>query len=169
MKRVVLLAVSLLFLTFGCSSVQESPEKAAPAKEKLTAPDLPIERAFTPEKQAAAQKLVENYVNALQQAIETKDFAKLQTVLPKKIDQDRAKGIFDAMLTGLNKFGKLQKVERIGILNGTWVEDYLYRFRFVRKTNSPALQEQVFEALYRIKVVCPDQKPMIIKAEFNFK
>ena len=55
------------------------------------------------------------------------------------------------------------------MLDCTLFNDFLWKFRFVKETGDPRMPQQVYEALYRVRVIHPDKEPMIASADFLFR
>ena len=71
-----------------------------------------------------------------------------------------------AMRKALERYGRMESCTFFGSLNGTLYADFLWKYRFVKPTGSAELPDQTVELLYRVRVIHPEQKPVIIKADF---
>lgn len=160
MKTVFFLLL-LLVLFCGCRSTQ--PEKTA-ANNKY-----PVEKSFTAERKSASFQLAQKYINALNTSLKTGEFSHIRKELPSKGTSRSAGKIFENLKKRIAVLGKLESCVHIDTLDCTLFVDYLWKYRFTRKTGDPRLPEQRYEVLYRIRVIYPDKSPRIIAADFLFK
>ena len=164
MTGYLLLCAVLVFLC-GCGTPQSVPASASqPAAEKF-----PVEKVMSGERIHAGERLASGYIEALNRSLTTGDFAFLKKVLPAKIDEKRALKIFESMRTGLARYGKLSDCRYLTRLDCTLYTDYIWKYKFIRKTGDPRMPEQIFEVLYRVRVIHPGKAPVIVKADFMFK
>ncbi|MBQ7207285.1 MAG: hypothetical protein IJS01_05755 [Lentisphaeria bacterium] len=155
-------ALLLASLLCGCAAGKLSP--SASGNEKF-----PVERTLSGERRDAALRLADAYIGGLTGALVSGEFAPLKKVLPKKLVSPKAEEIFNAMKAGLARFGKLESCTYYGMLDCTLFNDFLWKFRFVKETGDPRMPQQVYEVLYRVRVIHPEEKPVIIKADFLFR
>ena len=154
MKVLIVLFFCALFC--GCTAVPEKTEHT-PA---------PAELAMNAARKNAARQKADSYVQAMEKALRSGEFAFLEKELPPEIPRDRAKKIFDAMKKGVAKFGILQKTAYVCSLDCTFYMDYFWKFTFTGTTADTKLPGQKFEALYRVRVIHPKTKPLIASADF---
>lgn len=152
----------LTALLCGCAAGKPSENASGNGK-------FPVERTVTGERRDAARRLADAYISGLNEALRSGEFAPLEKVLPKKLVSPKAKEIFNAMKTGLARFGKLENCTYYGMLDCTLFNDFLWKFRFVKETGDPRMPQQVYEVLYRVRVIHPDKEPMIASADFLFR
>jgi hypothetical protein len=155
-------ALFLASLLCGCAAGKPSPDDSGNEK-------FPVERTLTGERRDAARRLADAYIGGLTEALTSGEFAPLEKVLPAKLVSPKAREIFNAMKTGLARFGKLESCTYYGMLDCTLFNDFLWKFRFVKETGDPRMPQQVYEALYRVRVIHPDKEPMIASADFLFR
>ena len=156
-------ALCLFFLLCGCGTTGKRPEEASGNKK------FPVERVLSGERRDASRRLAEAYIAGLTEALRSGKFAHLKKVLPSKLVSPKAEEIFNAMKKGLSRFGALESCTYYGMLDCTLFNDFLWKFRFVKPTGDPRMPQQIYEALYRVRVIHPDKEPMIASADFLFR
>ena len=142
--------------------------RTAPPEEAKT-PSLPVEKSLSSQRREAAKKLAQAYIAGQNEALRTGSFAPLKKVLPEKLVSKKAEEIFEAMRKGLARFGALEACTYHGVLDCTFFNDFLWKYKFVRETGDPRMPRQIYEVLYRVRVIHPEEKPVIIKADFMFR
>lgn len=142
----------------GCRSAEKQQPPAAQ--------NFPVEKALNEQRRMQARQLAQNYMDALNKSLHTGEFSYLAKELPRKLVSGRAKEIFHAMRKALERYGRMESCTFFGSLNGTLYADFLWKYRFVKPTGSAELPDQTVELLYRVRVIHPEQKPVIIKADF---
>ena len=148
-----------------CGCRHGEAEKTPPGSPS----DFPYEKTFTAERKTAARQLAQNYINALNEALKSGEFAPMKKVLPPKLISPKAEEIFKAMRTALSKYGTLESCEYYGELDCTFFVDHLWKFCFSKATGDSRLPRQRFEVLYRIRTIHPEKKPLIVKADFMLR
>ena len=151
------------FLLCGCGTTGKHSEDASGGKK------FPVERVLSGERRDASGRLAEAYMAGLTEALRSGNFAPLKKVLPPKLVSPKAEEIFNAMKTGLARFGTLESCTYYGMLDCTLFNDFLWKFRFVKPTGDPRMPQQIYEALYRVRVIHPAGEPMIASADFLFR
>jgi len=138
-------------------------------QEEVKKPALPVEKSLSSQRREAARQLAQAYIDAQNEALRTGTFSPLKKVLPEKLVSKKAEEIFEAMRKGLARFGTLEECTYAGMLDCTFFNDFLWKYRFVKETGDPRMPRQIYEALYRVRVIHPEEKPVIIKADFMFR
>ena len=151
----------LLVLLCGCRSFN--------SEKKVTENKFPVDKTFNAERRAASLKLAQNYIDALNLSLKTGEFSHLQKMLPSRSASPRAAKIFNALKKRIDSLGTLESCTPCGTLDCTLFVDYLWKYRFVKPTGDPRLPQQVYEVLYRVRVVHPDKSPGIVAADFLFR
>ena len=156
-------AFSLFFLLCGCGTAEKRPEAVAGDKK------FPVGRTLSGDRRDAARRLADAYIAGLTEALRSGKFAPLKKVLPTKLVSPKAEEIFNAMKTGLSRFGTFENCTYAGMLDCTLFNDFLWKFRFVKPTGDPRMPQQIYEVLYRVRIIHPDREPMIVSADFLFR
>ena len=151
----------LLVLLCGCRSFND--EKKAPEHK------FPVDKTFNAERKAASLKLAQNYIDALNLSLKTGEFSHLKKVLPARSSSPQAAKIFSALKKRIDSLGTLESCTPAGSLDCTLFVDHLWKYRFSKPTGDPRLPQQVYEVLYRVRVIHPDKSPGIIAADFLFR
>ena len=139
------------------------------APEETKGPALPVKKSLSGQRREAARKLAQAYIDAQNEALRTGSFSPLKKVLPEQLVSKKAEEIFEAMKKGLARFGAIEECTYAGMLDCTFFNDFLWKYRFVKETGDPRMPRQIYEALYRVRVIHPEKKPAIIKADFLFR
>ena len=157
MKILILLLTALLC---GCTGTEAG---------KKTQTGYPVEKAFNNERKTAAFQLAQNYIDALNTALKTGDFAHIKKALPSRGTAPGAAKIFQNLKKRIDTLGRLESCTYNGVLDCTLFVDHLWKYRFIKPTDDPRLPEQCYEVLYRVRVIYPDKSPKIITADFLFR
>ena len=151
----------LLALLCGCRSTV--------APEKNTEVKFPVEKSFDAERKTASLKLAQAYMDGLNAALKSGEFDHLKKVLPVQSASLRAKKVFEALKKRTASLGTLESCTFFNSLDCTLFVDHLWKYRFVKPTGDPRLPQQVYEVLYRVRVIHPEKSPRIIAADFLFR
>ena len=157
MKRsFVMLLLAAAVFAGGCAI--ERGAKKAEKQEQKSAPDPAIPADREPEAKAAAEKMALGMAEALKSG----DFKKFEAVQPKT-GRGLPENVFAKRREALtNMYGKLVGVEYFGCLDQGQVNDYLWKFSFVREGEKPARRSIVFW----VRVGFAGGKPVV--AGFSF-
>ena len=146
--------VFLLLLTSGCVSRIADKESDKTAPQKFTAKDV-----------QAGKVLAEKYMNALVEAVKTKDFNKISPYLQvDMLSVRQKKTVFNEMCKRFELNGKIVSHTLVGVFDQTLCKDYVWQIDFEKQTTSEKLPVLKTTMLYTIRVVVSDGKPEIVRA-----
>ena len=129
----------------------------------------PTPRQFSAADAAAAERLGNDYMQALASALRERDFELLSPQLPfSGVELRDRRATFAKLCESLERFGELKDFRCLGWLDQSLARDQVWVLTFEKKTPSDALPVLHTELLYLIRIMRNENELEIVKTGFRF-